>query len=148
MWWSWDKDGGCWRPKLVPPDAPFGVNGRATLFPLNGARRWALLARAGARVNGVPCLPIRILADRDEVAIAGEHFCFSMQSPPEVVGFRGVTKRIRCARCLGRLGDGDQIVRCPGCGAHHHAPCWTYDTHCQKCEFPTDGTSWVPDPLN
>lgn len=146
-WWSWDKEARCWRSSLVHANAPFGVNGHARLIPLNGTRRWALLARDGVRVNGRPCLPIQILGDRDEIAIDEEHFCLSLQSPPAVVEFRANTKNIRCARCLGRLKDGDEIVRCPGCGAHHHGACWTYDARCQQCTFRTDGSAWVPDPV-
>jgi hypothetical protein len=46
------------------------------------------------------------------------------------------------------LRDGDQIVRCPRCRAHHHAACWTYDVRCQKCDCPTGDAHWVPDSLN
>lgn len=148
VWWRWDDESRCWRPTLVTLDAPFRVSDFARLIPLTGTRRWALLAGRGARVNGLPCLPMEILDDRDEVYIAGECYYFSAQSPPEVVTCAGDKKKIRCARCLGRLVDGDQIVRCPGCRAHHHASCWTYDVRCQKCPFPTDGRLWVPNSLN
>ena len=147
IWWRWDDKGKCWQASLVPSEAPFRVSDEARLIPVNGTRRWALLAGDGARVNGLPCLPIEILDDRDEVCIAGQRYLFCGQSPPEVVTFSS-DKKIRCARCLGRLVEGDQIVRCPRCRAHHHAPCWPYDARCQKCTFPTDGPPWVPEPLN
>ena len=148
IWWRWDDDGMCWRPSLVPPDSAFSIGDTARLIPVAGARRWALLAGDDARVNGLPCLPLEILDDHDEVRIAGERYYFSAQSPPEVVTFADETKKVRCARCLGRLAGGDQIVRCPGCRAHHHAGCWTYDTRCQKCATPTDGRLWVPESVN
>jgi hypothetical protein len=147
IWWRWDDDGQCWRPTLVPP-APHVLDSAATLIPLSGARRWALLVRGDARVNGRPCLPFEILDHQDEVRIAGERYCFSAQSPAEVVTFADGNTRIRCARCLGRLADGDRIVRCPDCGAHHHQSCWTYDTRCQKCPSSTADAMWVPEPLN
>jgi hypothetical protein len=148
IWWRWDDDGRCWRPTLVRPDAAWRLGNGATLIPLSGSRRWALLARNGARVNGLPCLPCAVLNHQDEVRISGERYCFSGQTPVEVVTFGDGHKKIRCARCLGRLGDGDRIVRCPRCRAHHHAGCWTYDARCPRCSSPTDDTIWVPDPLN
>ena len=148
IWWRWNVEGTCWQPTLVPPDAPFRVGDEARLIPVSGTRRWALLARDGAKVNGLPCLPFEILEHQDEVRIAGERYCFSAQTAAEVVTFVGTHKKIRCARCLGRLADGAPIVRCPRCGAHHHAPCWTYDTRCQKCPSPTDEALWIPESLN
>jgi hypothetical protein len=147
IWWRWDENDKCWRPTLVPSESAFRVSDEAQLIPV-GARGWALLAADGVKVNGLPCLPIEILVDRDEVYVAGAHYCFSQLSPPEVVAFVSDKKSIRCARCLERLVDGDQIVRCPSCRAHHHATCWTYDARCQKCPLPTDGAVWIPDSLN
>ena len=152
MWWRWNEDDKCWQPTLVPPRAPFSVNDHARLIPINDARHWALLsAGAAASVNGRPCLPIEILDDRDEVRLAGEHFCLSTESPAEVVAFDTATsarKTIRCARCQGDLVEGDPIVRCARCRAHHHASCWSYDTRCLKCGLPTSGAPWAPEPLN
>jgi hypothetical protein len=147
IWWHWDNEGNSWQPAILGRNAPFSVGDAAEVVPVPGTRHWALLAHHGAKVNGLPCLPIEVLADRDEVHIEREHYCFSAQAPPEVVTFDG-RKAVRCARCLGRLAGGDQVVRCSGCLAHHHASCWTYHVRCQKCESPTDGRLWVPDVLN
>ena len=147
IWWRWDEKEKCWRPTLVPPAAAIDVGAMARLIPA-GTRRWALLASGGVTVNGRPCLPMEILEDRDEVCVAGERYSFGALSPPEVITIGGDDRRIRCARCLDRLRDGDPVVRCPRCRAHHHASCWRYDVHCQKCECPTDGALWTPDSLN
>jgi hypothetical protein len=149
IWWQWDDDGKCWRPTLVPPHGPWHLAERtAVVIPVTGTRRWALLAHDDAKVNGLPCLPFEVLDDQDEVRIAGKQYCFSSQTPAEVVAFVDENKNIRCARCLGRLVEGDRIIRCPGCRAHHHASCWSYDTKCQKCPSRTDDILWVPESLN
>jgi hypothetical protein len=148
MWWRWDDEASCWQPTLVPPTGPFEVSRGARLIPVRSGRRWALLADSTARVNGLPCLPLEVLDDRDEIRVSGEHFVFSTHSPPEVVSVTDSTRKMRCARCLGGLVEGDPIVRCPNCRAHHHASCWTYDVRCQKCSCPADGAPWVPPPLN
>lgn len=148
IWWRWDDHGKCWRPTLVPPDVPYRLGDDARLIPVPGSRRWALLVGNGARVNGLPCLPFEVLDHRDEVRIAGGRYCFSAQTPAEEVAFVDQNKKIRCTRCLGHLANGDRIVRCPRCRAHHHAACWTYDTRCQKCPAATDDALWVPESLN
>jgi hypothetical protein len=147
MLWQWDKEKRRWRALQLPADTPMGVPGGAQFIPLARGRQWALLARNGAKVNGLPCLPLEILEDRDEVRIDGEHYCFSAQATAAVVSFGPAPRRIRCARCLGRLAAGDRIVLCPRCSAHHHASCWTYDARCQKCPCPTTHTAWMPDDL-
>lgn len=148
LWWQWDDEARCWRPTLVRPAVSLHLNGHARLVPLSDARRWALLASDGATVNGVPCLPLEVLDDRDEVSIAGARYVFSAHAPAEVAAFASEGKTIRCARCLGLLVDGDQVVRCPACRAHHHASCWSSGARCQKCPLLTDGALWVPGPLN
>jgi hypothetical protein len=144
IWWSWDEEAQAWRAATPAPGEAFDAGSHLRLVQVR-AGRWALLARLNARVNGRPCLPLHILADRDEVAVAGGRFCISLQSQPALVSFRAGSRKVRCARCLDQLCESDQAVKCPRCGAHHHAPCWTYDTRCQKCEFPTDGTWWTPE---
>lgn len=152
MWWHWDKDDKCWRATLVPPRAAFDVGHRSRVLPFGGAHHWALLTTdPSATVNGRACLPFEVLNDRDEISLAGERFSLSEQSPAEVVAFdakTNATKKLRCPRCLSGLVDRDQIVRCPRCGAHHHASCWSYDAQCQKCGLPTSASAWIPDPLN
>jgi hypothetical protein len=144
-WWSWDNEGRLWRPTTTLADG-FDVAAQARLVPLR-AGRWALLSRGPASVNGRPCLPLHVLADRDEVAVGGRRFCISLTSQAEVVSFRATSRRVRCARCLGVLQDGDEIVECPRCRTHRHSPCWAYDTICQTCGFTTGAASWTPDPL-
>jgi hypothetical protein len=147
IWWRWDSQQGCWQPTAVRQREPLDVNGGARLVPVAGGRRWGLLVGGNATVNGRAALPLEILDDRDEIGIGGERHSFGAQSPAEVVAF-GQAGNVRCARCLGRLGDGDRVVRCPDCTAYHHAPCWTYDAGCQKCGFLTHAALPVPDPLN
>jgi hypothetical protein len=147
IWWRWDAERKCWQPMIVPPAGPVDVAGGARLIPVGG-KRWALIAGKGVRLNGLVPLPIEVLGDRDEIRIGDQYYAFGAQSPPEPVAFRGHKKEVRCARCLGRLADGTEIVRCPACHAYHHASCWTYDTHCQKCPFPTAGNPWTPASLN
>jgi hypothetical protein len=142
-WWSWDDQGRIWRPSERPQEA-FNAHRLARLVPLR-AGRWALLARGAARVNGEPCLPIHILSDRDEISIAGLRFCIGIETPPAAEPFRAGTRTVRCARCLDGLVESEPAVVCPRCGAHHHAPCWTYDTRCQKCAFKTDCSAWTPE---
>jgi hypothetical protein len=148
IWWRWDKEERCWKETAVSPSASFRVDAEACLISVGRGQQWALLSGPRATVNGLPCLPLEILPDRDEVSIAGEHYCFSEHAAATALAFAGDHRRIRCARCLGRLVDGDQIVRCPRCRAHYHATeCWTYDARCQKCSCPTTHAAWVPDDL-
>jgi hypothetical protein len=123
----------------------------------------ALLARSGVhvRINGLPVLGgIALLQHRDEILINAERFCFSAETRPVVTTFhmepgsRGPT----CPVCRGSLADGEQAVRCPGCGRWFHQieasegrkarSCWTYSATCRFCQHPTSlsgETAWRPE---
>jgi len=106
----------------------------------------ALLAPITVRLNGVPCLPIQILRDRDEISTPHHLYCFTTATAAAVT-FTGGCGKMRCARCLGQLIDGESIVECPRCRAHHHADHWKYGPGCQKCNYPTTGPSWIPEAM-
>jgi hypothetical protein len=42
-------------------------------------------------------------------------------------------------------------VQCPRCRAwHHETPdlvCWSYGARCARCDRPTTGAAWQPEPL-
>lgn len=124
-----------------------------------------LLVRQGidARVNGetVPGL-IRALNHRDEIAVGGQRFFFSAESPPEVVVYRASenSRPLRCPVCRCPIEEGQSVVRCPGpnCARIYHEMeasgdrrakrCWTYDRQCRFCSHPTSLSGalvWVPE---
>ena len=146
MMWQWAPVKKMWQASVVSAKRAFELDEAARVLPLPGGG-CALLAAAGVRLNGIPCLPIQVLADRDEIFTRNNTYYFSAESPAEAVPFQAGGRRMRCARCLGWLMDGDAILKCPRCGAHHHAEHWPYAPGCQKCGYPTAGLLWVPEPL-
>lgn len=132
---------------------------------------WAILATSvdALRINGhdVP-LGLRVLADRDEIALAdvsGEmsRWYFSTEEIVSVVPFPGSDHATRCPRCKKELEVGMPSVRCPNpqCGAWHHQipaghathrerECWTYASKCALCSQSTAldaGFRWTPEEL-
>jgi hypothetical protein len=105
--------------------------------------RWILLAgvQHHVRINGLPLSAgIRVLADRDEIRVAGkEPWYFSTEETAHVVDFPGSDTPIRCPRCKQPVESGMPAVRCPDCGVWHHQapdirlPCWTYAELCGAC---------------
>lgn len=142
--WGWDGEAARMRPADIEANVPIDIDGVARLLPLPPGRRCALLARESVRVNGIRCLPLQILRDRDEIRVGNKIFYFSMDSIPRVSRVH-VNRTVRCARCLGCLATGDEVVRCPGCQAHHHPDCWRLGPGCQKCQHAADAVSWTPD---
>ena len=144
--WKWVSVEKMWRMSLLSASAAVDLDETAQVVPVSSGG-CALLSRTGVRINGIPCLPIQVLADRDEIFARKNTYYFSAESPAEAVTFKACGRKMRCARCLGWLVDGDAILQCPRCNAHHHAEHWTYAPGCQKCGYPTAGLLWVPEPL-
>ena len=91
--------------------------------------------------------------DDDDDAADGE-----LQTVAEATNYRATAKsaevvrfvegkRVCCARCKSQLREGDAVVYCPACRAAHHEACFHYAPHCAMCPAPTEGFSWVPEPL-
>ena len=156
--WEGDED----RWAVVP----LGVDG----FPLSGTSteilllptqsavglNWVLLAGGDTevRINGLPLKSgIRVLADRDEIRIAGgETYYFSTETLATVQTFAGADRRLFCPRCKDEIAPGDASVKCPQCRLIHHQsedrPCWTYAETCAACAQRSDlqhGYRWTPD---
>lgn len=111
MLWRWDHAAGDWQPDLLRPGTllPLGKGKDALLFPSGPHARCALLTcQGGATVNGLPALPLRILADRDAIEVEGETVYFTLDAPPEVVAFAAQAQVVGCARCKGALREGEQ----------------------------------------
>jgi len=119
---------------------------------------WVLLVSGDCpvTVNGAPVLTgIRVLADRDEIRIAGaDPVFFSTETLPVVEPFPGGPRTVYCPRCKLPIQPGTPAVRCPGCGVFHHQlderPCYTYAPACAACGAPAElsgGYRWVPEGL-
>ena len=119
---------------------------------------WLLIAGAGhdVHVNGDPTLlGVRMLADRDEINVAGVgEFFFSTESLAQVEEFAGASQTIYCPRCRQLIDDGAPAVKCPQCGVWYHETdelnCWTYAETCALCPQATDleaGFRWTPEEL-
>lgn len=122
-----------------------------------------VIASAGVpvRVNGQP-IPggFRVLEHRDEILVGAVRYFFSAQSVPVVSVFRpeAGARLPTCPVCRGPIREGDQAVRCPGCGRWFHQldaagdrrakHCWTYSPTCRFCSQPTTLTEealWRPE---
>jgi len=119
---------------------------------------WVLVSGAGSRVsvNGsVIETGMRVVADRDEIRIAGgERLYFSTETLASVEQFAGGDQTLFCPRCKQEIENGTKAVKCPGCGVWHHQTeelnCWTYSEVCALCAHATDleaGFRWTPDEL-
>ena len=77
MLYRWDRKAGSWQSISLREGEPFRL-GAALFLPRPKGRHY-LLVREGARVavNGLPSLPLRVLADRDAVRISEEMVYFS-----------------------------------------------------------------------
>ncbi len=77
-------------------------------------------------LNGYPALPATVLADRDEIALAGvpgtapERFYFGAYAPATAAALAPGGPALRCARCQEDIAVGDVIVRCPVCDGPYH----------------------------
>jgi len=148
--WLWNSETDQWQAEQAPPGEPFPVGCQAILLPLGGDR-WGLLARDEVVVNGVPALPLRLLADKDEILINREIIFFSAESGAEVVPFPAPEREVCCGRCKGKLQAGEFAAQCLRCKVWHHQtqelPCWTYGATCSSCDCSTKGGAWRPEPL-
>jgi len=134
-----------------------GLAARMVSFRVGNAERWVVVAGPDAqlRVNGIPlsALGMRVLADRDEISIAGGGSAFySAEDLAEVVAFAGADRVMLCGRCRQKIESGSPAVKCPGCGTWYHEhsnlQCFTYHPTCAFCPKPTAldaGFSWVPE---
>jgi hypothetical protein len=132
-------------------------SGPASVLIIPAARdKWVLVERAGygAWANGLPLSAgMRVLADRDEIRIndAGRVF-FSAETLARIEVFHVARERVFCGRCRQALQEGEQAVRCSGCGVWYHQtdkyPCWTYTETCAFCPHSTSldaGYNWTPE---
>ncbi len=126
--------------------------------PSSGGPNWVLLTGVDTAVgiNGLPVKNgIRVLADRDEIIIAGrERYYFSTETLAAIQTFAGTDRRLFCPRCKDEIARGDTTVKCPQCRLVHHQsedrPCWTYAETCAACAQQSDlqhGYRWTPDSL-
>ena len=131
---------------------------RTVLMSAGSATRhgWILLTADShvTRINGLPALAgIRMLADRDEIAVSGQPpMFFSTEALAQVVPFSGAVPPLFCPRCKQGIDGGMPAVRCPRCDVWHHQtddlPCWTYAATCAICDCRTAldaGFTWVPE---
>lgn len=151
MLWTWHPDETQWIPRTLQPGEEHALSDQARLWVID-PDRLVLFARLSAAVNGHAALPIHPLADRDEITIGTAHWCVSFDSMPMREIFRATDQPLQCGRCCGPLGDGEAVIVCPQCRAHHHdsetLPCWTYGPTCGRCHRPTGETLWQPAPLH
>ncbi len=121
---------------------------------------WVLLVPPtgdSVHINGcVVVAGLAVLRHRDEITI-GDHFVayFSSETPPEVAPLSaGSSGPVPCARCTRVIDVASPAVRCPLCGAAHHAAvdrqCWGYAETCATttCSQLTDleaGPRFVPE---
>jgi hypothetical protein len=102
--------------------------GSVVRFAEHGRERAALIVTPGAplAVNGFSPLPLRVLSDRDAIAVSSapdEAVVFTACAPAEPHPFVAGEHAERCARCRQELRAGDASVRCPACGvAYHQGP--------------------------
>jgi len=133
-----------------------GLAARMVSFRVGNAERWVVVAGLDSqtRVNGIPLSAIgaRVLADRDELSLAGVGSIFySAEKLAEVVEFPGADRPVVCGRCRQPIKPGSPAVQCPSCGIWYDQsiefPCWVY-AECSFCGMSTAldaGFSWVPE---
>jgi Zn finger protein HypA/HybF involved in hydrogenase expression len=166
--WLMDADGAwdvypladsCYLVDRLPPatvGSALDASGGAALLPAHEQAVWVLVTHANvtARVNGCPLrLGLRVLADRDEIQIAGVGtFFFSTESLARIESLPMLERVIACARCKLPIEPKSPAVRCPSCKVWYHErddyPCWTYSEHCALCARSTrlDGRyHWRPE---
>ena len=127
-------------------------------FEESGVARAALLTQplgCALVVNGYRPLGVAVLEERDEIIAHGEVLYFGERSRTSQMRFEESDESVGCARCKQPLCSDDLVIRCPACGAFHHAGaiasseeerlCWTYDARCGACERPRDEMLWAPE---
>ena len=126
-------------------------------FRAGANARWMVAAGVDAplRVNGIPLggVGIRVLSDRDEIAIPGVGSAYySSEVLAEVVPFPASDRAVFCGRCRQAIAAGSPAVKCPGCGVWYdqseELPCWRFSERCAYCTTSTAldaGLTWVPE---
>lgn len=113
----------------------------------DAARAAVLLLGSGDAsvfLDGYPPLGAAVLADRAELAIAGERLEYRAFGTQVVAPFESVSGDVRCACCQRVLAAGDRVLRCGACRAPFHegprsdraAPpllCASYAAACTRC---------------
>lgn len=149
--YRWDCEADAWQSIPLEKGQPLRLGAALFLAQSPGRHCLLLLNGAGVAVNGLPSLPLQVVADRDAIRIDGETVYFSAELPARPVAFPALEHDTFCSRCKGSMATGDAAIQCPRCSAWHHQTgtlaCWTYDAHCSSCDHPTRGTSWQPEPL-
>ena len=142
---EWNKPNRRWAARTLSTGDCTALDSVAQLVALRGDR-CVLFARAGVTVNGLPSLPARVLADRDEIRCSGLTYTFSVESLPEIAPYVAGDAPASCPRCHDALLEGQKAIGCPRCKAVYHEKCWEYDARCTSCGSAAE--VWVPDPLN
>lgn len=148
--WRWDEAQAVWQVEPLPAGLSVDLQSEARVLAV-GPDRCVLFAKPRVLVNGVPALPVRVLADRDMVYAAGQRACFVSEDAPRAAAFTPQPDPTVCGRCQGPMRSGETAVQCPRCGAWHHAgelACWSYAPTCSGCDHPTAGPSWEPEPVS
>jgi hypothetical protein len=123
-----------------------------------GQDAWIIVAQPGneVRINGTRVASgMRVLADRDEIRVAGKKsLFFSTERLANVEAFPGIESTAYCPRCKQAIQLGRPSVKCPGCGVFYHQdeelPCWRYSETCALCPQATNmdaGFRWTPEEL-
>jgi Zn finger protein HypA/HybF involved in hydrogenase expression len=123
-----------------------------------GEASWVLISgrERDVRINGVPlALGVRVVADRDEIFVAGiGHLYFSTESLARVEEFPGAEQKLYCPRCKQEVERDNAAVKCPQCHVWYHQseglPCWSYSETCAVCPQLTAldaGYRWTPEGL-
>ena len=126
-------------------------------FRAGANARWMVAAgvEAPLRVNGIPLggVGMRVLSDRDEVAIAGVGTAYySSESLAVVAPFPTSDRAVFCGRCRQAIAAGSPAVKCPNCGVWYdqsdELPCWRFAERCAYCTTSTAldaGLTWAPE---
>jgi hypothetical protein len=161
MPWLWEEeaDGG-WasRPLEGRATVELAADRVATLVAVQGGPRprWALLdgPDTGTRVNALPVVGLRLLADRDEIVVPeGRRFFVSLETPSRVQPWDGPEDAV-CPLCRRPMLPGRPVARCAKCGCFLHQdpdapeprPCFVYGP-CPVCAHINElgaGPLWHP----
>jgi len=173
--WKEDRTAGTGEPEwvvqplngeaAVPLADASAVAGRAVALLLRSrtdqGETWLVMnatpagGAPGVTLNGAPLhAGIRVLADRDEIRVAGlGRVFFSTEQLARIDPFPGADTSTFCPRCKQAITAGSPAVKCPACQRWYHQsdeyPCWTYTEQC-LCGHPTaldSGYRWTPEGL-
>lgn len=157
-WSPTSLDGEAAVPLLFPGDDADDAGALLLRSRAGDDEAWLLMCidRNAIALNGeVVHGAIRVLADRDEIRVAGcGRVFFSTERLARVEPFPGADKRLDCPRCKLEIEVAQAAVRCPNpsCGRWFHQlaerPCWTYaDCVCSQPTALDNGYRWSPEGL-